>query len=135
MRQLDSRKVAGHPFAAVFYDVLRVEGARFATHREVLRAFERWGLRTDPHNRSATRLDEVTRFHKALFEERDRLGYEVDGIVVKLDDLGRRKQLGTRHRSPRWAIAWKLRPGRRSRPSRRSSSRWVAPGCSRRWPC
>jgi DNA ligase (NAD+) len=110
MRQLDSRKVAGHPFAAVFYDVLRVEGARFATHREVLRAFERWGLRTDPHNRSAARLDEVTRFHKALFEERDRLAYEVDGIVVKLDDLGRREQLGTRHRSPRWAIAWKFAP-------------------------
>jgi DNA ligase (NAD+) len=110
MRQLDSRKVAGHPFAAVFYDVLRVEGARFATHREVLRAFERWGLPTDPHNRSATRLDEVTRFHKALFEERDRLAYEVDGIVVKLDDLGRREELGTRHRSPRWAIAWKFAP-------------------------
>lgn len=110
MRQLDSRKVAGHPFAAVFYDVLRVEGARFTTHREVLRAFERWGLRTDPHNRPATRLDEVTRFHKALFEERDRLAYEVDGIVVKLDDLDRREQLGTRHRSPRWAIAWKFAP-------------------------
>jgi len=66
MRQLDSRKVAGHPFVAVSYE--------------------------------------------ALFEERDRLAYEVDGIVVKLDDLGRREQLGTRHRSPRWAIAWKFPP-------------------------
>jgi DNA ligase (NAD+) len=110
MRQLDSRKVAGHPFAAVFYDVLRIEGVRFATHREGLRAFEHWGLPTDSHNRSATRLDEIVRFHKALFEERDRLAYEVDGIVVKLDDLGRREQLGTRHRSPRWAIAWKFAP-------------------------
>lgn len=110
MRQLDSRKVAGHPFSAVFYDVLRIEGSRFATHREVLRAFERWGLPTDPHNRSATHTDEITRFHKALFEERDRLAYEVDGIVVKLDDLGWREQLGTRHRSPRWAIAWKFAP-------------------------
>jgi DNA ligase (NAD+) len=110
MRQLDSRKVAGHPFSAVFYDVLHIEGALFASHRQVLRAFERWGLRTDSHNRFATRIDEITRFHKALFEERDRLAYEVDGIVAKLDDLGRRERLGTRHRSPRWAIAWKFAP-------------------------
>jgi DNA ligase (NAD+) len=110
MRQLASRSVAGCPFDVVFYDVLRVEGRGFGSHREVLRALARWGLKTDPHNRSATRFDEIARFHEALFEERDRLPYEVDGVVVKVDDLRLRERLGTRHRSPRWAIAWKFAP-------------------------
>lgn len=110
MRQLDSRKLARLPFSVVFYDLLRLEGASFASQREVLQAFRRWGLRTDPHNRQATRVAEIVRFHRTLLDERDRLAYEVDGIVVKLDDLDLRRRLGARHRSPRWAIAWKFPP-------------------------
>jgi len=110
MRQLDSRRLAGLPFRAVFYDLLRAEGARFASHRECLRAFDRWGLPTDPHNHSATRLAQIARFHRKLYAERDRLAYEADGIVVKVDDLVLRARLGTRHRSPRWAVAWKFEP-------------------------
>ena len=110
MRQLDPRRVAGRPFDAVFYDLLAVGGAPFASHAEVLRAFRRWGLRTDPLNRFASSLREIGRFHRSLGARRERLAYEIDGVVIKVDDLALRRLLGARQRSPRWALAWKFEP-------------------------
>ncbi len=110
MRQLDPKKVAVMPLDIFFYDILRVEGREFATHWEELEQLPRWGLKTDTHNRRGATFDEVKRYREKLGEDRESLDYEIDGIVVKLDDLALRAELGLRERSPRWAMAWKFPP-------------------------
>jgi DNA ligase (NAD+) len=110
MRQLDPKKVAAMPLDIFFYDILQVEGREFASHWEELEQLPAWGLKTDSHSRRAETFEEVKRYRDKLGEERDSLDYEIDGIVVKLDDLRLRDEIGMRERSPRWAMAWKFPP-------------------------
>lgn len=110
MRQLDPKKVAAMPLDIFFYDILRVEGREFVSHWEELEQLPAWGLKTDAHSRRAETFEEVKRYRDKLGEERESLDYEIDGIVVKLDDLRLRDELGMRERSPRWAMAWKFPP-------------------------
>ncbi|MFP3879820.1 MAG: NAD-dependent DNA ligase LigA [Dehalococcoidia bacterium] len=108
LRQLDSRMVAGRPLDARFYDVLAVEGEDLVSHWEMLKQFSKWGLKTDPHNQECSSVAEIKERYWELLDNRDELEYEVDGLVIKLDDLRLREKMGTRQRSPRWAIAWKF---------------------------
>jgi len=110
LRQLDPRMVAGRPFDARFYDILLIEGEAISSHWEILRRFEQWGLKTDPHNSRHTSFEEIKNVYQKLLEQRDDLEYELDGVVLKIDNLELREKLGTRQRSPRWAIAWKFPP-------------------------
>lgn len=110
VRQLDPRKVAGIPLDVMFYDVLAVRGVTFASQWDVLRRLPEWGLKTDAHNKRCATLAEVERYHAEMEAARDKLSYEIDGIVVKLDDFRLRDKLGMRQRSPRWALAWKFPP-------------------------
>ncbi|MFW6160372.1 MAG: NAD-dependent DNA ligase LigA, partial [Acidobacteriota bacterium] len=110
MRQLDSKNVAGKPLDIYFYDILRVEGKKFFTHWEVLEMLPRWSLKRDELNKKCSGFDEIASYHQELFQKRDELEYEIDGIVIKIDDLEIRDRLGTRQRSPRWALAWKFPP-------------------------
>jgi DNA ligase (NAD+) len=110
VRQLDPGEVAEVPLDIVFYDVLEVRGRSFASHWEMLRQLPQWGLRTDPHNQRCASLDQVRKYHARMAQRRDDLDYEVDGIVIKLNDYETREKLGTRQRSPRWALAWKFEP-------------------------
>jgi DNA ligase (NAD+) len=111
MRQLDPRKAAGRPLNLFCYELLDLEGeAPPASHRSLLSRFAEWGLKTCPLNRQAESFQDVQVYHDELAEQRDGLDYEIDGIVVKLDDRKLREQLGVRARSPRWALAWKFAP-------------------------
>lgn len=110
IRQLDSKKVADKPLAIVFYEILRIDTREFSSHWDELEQFPKWGLKTDPHNRRCDSFREVKKFWKRMADQREELNYEIDGIVVKLDDLKARSRLGTRQRSPRWALAWKFPP-------------------------
>jgi DNA ligase (NAD+) len=110
MRHLDPKKVADKPLDIFFYDILYVENGTFATHWEVLEKFPKWGLKTDPHNKRCSSFEEIADYHRKLSDQRDDFEYEIDGIVLKVDEYAFREKLGTRHRSPRWAIAWKFPP-------------------------
>lgn len=110
VRLLDPKKVAGKPLSVVFYEIIKIEGKEFTSHWEALKQFPEWGLRTDPHNEKCTSFDEIKKYHQKLSSMRDNLEYEIDGIVIKLDDYKLRAKLGTRQRSPRWAFAWKFLP-------------------------
>lgn len=110
LRQLDSRMVAGRPLDVRFYDVLRMEGQEVSSHWEVLGKLSAWGLKTDAHNEVCSSLSDVQEKYRNLLAGRDDLEYEIDGLVIKLDDLALREKLGTRQRSPRWAVAWKFPP-------------------------
>lgn len=110
MRQFDSRQVAGKPFDLFCYEILRVDGTSFSSHRDALRALQRWGLKTCPLNGHGSSLDDIRAFRERLARRREDLDYEIDGIVIEVDDGRQRDALGTRARSPRWALAWKFPP-------------------------
>jgi DNA ligase (NAD+) len=110
MRQLDSKKVAHKPLDIFFYDILKMEGKEFSSHWEALKQFSRWGLATDPHSKQCSDFEEIKTYRHRLSEERDDLDYDIDGIVIKLANYELRRTLGTRQRSPRWALAWKFPP-------------------------
>ena len=112
LRQLDSRIVAQRPLATYTYDVLAIEGPQLATQWEVLTAMRDWGLWVNPEPRRLATVEEILAYHQNLEERRDDLGYEIDGIVIKLDDIGLRQQLGATSHHPRWAYAFKFPPRR-----------------------
>lgn len=110
MRRLDPKAVAEASLDITFYDVLDARNTAFDSHWAALEAMRGWGLRTDPHAALVAGFDDVQAYHARLGEARDDLDYEIDGIVLKLDDVAAQDCLGTRHRSPRWALAWKFPP-------------------------
>ena len=110
VRQLDSKNVAGRPLEIFFYEILKSNENGFSSHWEVLQQFPKWGLKTNPLNKKLTSFDEIEKYREELTEKRDEIDYDIDGIVIKLDDLEQRKHLGTRQRNPRWAMAWKFPP-------------------------
>ena len=114
LRQLDPQMTAARPLDLYAYDILSIEttadGAEVTTQWEVLQALRDWGLRVNGLVRRAKTLDDVLAYHGELEARRDDLGYEIDGIVIKLDDLAARETLGWTSRHPRWAFAFKFPP-------------------------
>lgn len=110
LRQLDPRITAERPLEVYLYDILALEGAAVATQWEALTALRAWGLRVNPLARRATTLEQIRDFHHELEARRDDLGYEIDGIVIKLDELAARDDVGTTSHHPRWAYAHKFPP-------------------------
>jgi DNA ligase (NAD+) len=86
------------------------EAAVPASQWQVLETLTDWGLRVNRLARRATTLDEVLAYHAELEAQRDDLGYEIDGVVIKLDDLAARDAVGWTSRHPRWAFAFKFPP-------------------------
>ena len=110
LRQLDPRVTAERPLDVVVYEVMAVEGVRFSTDSQALKFLEDWGLPTPRRVLEVSTVSEIVERHARLAEERDRLPYEIDGVVIKLDDLGARDKLGSTAHHPRWAIAYKFAP-------------------------
>ena len=110
LRQLDSRLTASRPLDIFCYDILWTEGLEPVTHSEEFEWLRTWGLRTDPHRKLCDSLDDILEYYEKMVEARDSLPYEVDGIVVKVDRKEHQRALGSRTRSPRWAVAYKFEP-------------------------
>jgi len=110
LKQLDPSITAARPLDFVCHGVGEIHGARFATHWETLAWLADAGLKPVPKSRVCRTLDEVAALFADLEAERDRLPHEIDGLVVKVNDLGLQKRLGEISRSPRWAVAWKFKP-------------------------
>ncbi len=111
LRQLDSKITASRPLDALFYATGRIDGANISSQKELLDHFKAWGLKTsEPWILLTNDIQQAVRHHTRLEEERDRIPYEIDGTVLKVNDFGLRRTLGIRTRSPRWAIACKFKP-------------------------
>ena len=114
LRQLDPPITAGRTLDVCFYDILLVEGGRrLRLATDALKALREWGLRISPDYRRATSADEILAYHHDMERRRDTLDFEIDGIVVKLNDLEARARLRPTARHPRWAIAFKFPPRER----------------------
>ena len=107
IRQLDSRLVARRKLDMFAYDLL-VEGRKpFATHWESLDWLERAGFRVNPHRKLCRTIDEVIEFANEKEKLRDELGYEIDGLVVKVNSSALQDEFGATQKAPRWAVAYK----------------------------
>jgi DNA ligase (NAD+) len=107
LRQLDSRITAKRPLNIFCYAVGQVRGRRFTSQRNVLDTLNHWGFPVNPHIREALNIDECIAYYHRMDALRPALPYEIDGIVVKVDDMALQEELGAVSRSPRWAIACK----------------------------
>ncbi len=111
LRQLDPKVTASRPLDIWVYGVGWAEGrAMPRTHGETLRWLSERGFRINPHIARYETLDQVIDHCAAWQMKRDRLDYEIDGIVVKIDDYELHDRLGSVGREPRWAIAYKFPP-------------------------
>jgi DNA ligase (NAD+) len=112
LRQLDAGITAERALFFVAYEILAIEGPASADDEAVLKSLESWGFRTAERPLPATGMEEIEAYHRHWLERRDRLDYEIDGIVAKVDDLSARVRLGATAHHPRWAIAYKFEPRR-----------------------
>jgi len=110
LRQLDSAITASRPLAMFCYDVGEVEEMEFATQAELLDALRGWGLPVNDQGQLCEDVDELLAYHQDLLAVRDELPYEIDGVVIKVNDRALQVELGARSRSPRWAVAFKFPP-------------------------
>ena len=112
LRQLDSRLTAERPLDLLAYDILMVRGAQLASDHEALQALREWGFRTPERVTLAATVEEILEYHETYAAERDDLDYEIDGVVIKVDHLDSRADLGATSHHPRWALAYKFEPRR-----------------------
>jgi DNA ligase (NAD+) len=110
IRQLDPALAASRPLSMWCYGIGAVEGLEFETHYEWLEWLRERGFRVNPDVAVFDTVDEVVAACHGWQERRDRLDYEIDGVVVKVNDLDLQRQLGVVGREPRGAIAWKFPP-------------------------
>ena len=110
IRQLDPQLTASRPLSIWCYSIGAVEGIEFESHYESLEWLREHGFKVNPDVERVDTLDQVIESCRAWEERRNRLEYEIDGVVVKVDDLALQRQLGVVGREPRGAIAWKFAP-------------------------
>ena len=106
LRQLDSSVTAGRPLKFFAYELA---GATQPSQWETLESLKSWGLPVNGHTKLCGSMDAAVNFFHWWENERESLPYEIDGVVVKVNDLAQREALGVRSRSPRWAIAGKFK--------------------------
>ena len=110
VRQLDSRVTASTKLDVLVYDVLTVEGQTFRSDTEGVEAIRQWGFKLPERIELAGSVEEILEYHAAFGADRDRLDYEIDGVVIKLNDSSMRAAVGATSHHPRWALAVKFEP-------------------------
>ena len=109
IRQLDPRKSAKIPLRMYCYSIGLVEGIKLPKAlSEIFALIEKWGLPVNPDRSVENGVDACLEYCLALLAKRKDLSYEIDGAVLKVDDVQLQQQLGTNARSPRWAMAYKF---------------------------
>ncbi|MDR6977502.1 DNA ligase (NAD+) [Streptomyces sp. 3330] len=111
LRQKDPRVTASRPLYMVVHGIGALEGYEGLTRlSEAYDLLKTWGLPTSPHNKVVGDLDDVRAFIAYYGENRHSVEHEIDGVVVKLDEIRLQGRLGATARAPRWAIAYKYAP-------------------------
>jgi DNA ligase (NAD+) len=104
----DSAEVAKRPLDIYLYQLIE-KNETIKTHFDSLNQMQTWGLRTSEHARLCSNIDDVFKFIQYWEEERKKLSYDIDGVVIKINDYHQREELGFTAKSPRWAIAYKFK--------------------------
>jgi DNA ligase (NAD+) len=110
VRQLDSSITAARPLSLACYGVGDVDGIEFSTHHQVLQALETWGFKINKEIEVLHGARSVVDYHLRMEQRRDDLPFEIDGVVIKVNDISLQERLGATSRAPRWAVAFKFAP-------------------------
>ena len=109
IRQLDSSIAASRPLDAFFYSIgFSSDDLKIKTQSNLLKKLSLWGFKVCDLNRVVTGQNGCENFYNNIFEKRESIPFEIDGIVYKVNDLSMQKKLGFISRAPRWAIAHKF---------------------------
>ena len=109
LRQLDPQLTAKRPLEFCCYSVGLVKGGELPTsHSQILELLAQWGLKINSESKPVIGIDACIEYYEQLLKRRNTLGYDIDGIVYKVDDIELQQELGFVSRAPRWAIARKF---------------------------
>jgi DNA ligase (NAD+) len=109
LRQLDPKLTAERPLDMYVYSVGLVEGGHLPDHHsEIIDQLQVWGLKTCPERRVVSGVRGCFAYYEAIGNKRNALGYDIDGVVYKVDSLALQRELGFVSRAPRWAVAHKF---------------------------
>ena len=109
LRQLDSSVTAERPLKFFAYELTLAEGINYTSHGESLEQLQKWQVPVNPNISNCTSIEEAIAYYEEWEEKRNRLPYEIDGVVIKVNSTSEREQLGIKSRSPRWAISGKFK--------------------------
>ena len=108
LKLLDTNIVASRRLNFFAHSLGEYRGAGISTQWEFFTKLKEWGVRTNPESKLCKYLDEVITYCNAWQGKRDKLNYEIDGMVIKVNDILEQKRLGFTLKSPRWAVAYKF---------------------------
>lgn len=110
IRQLDSSIAASRKLEAYWYYLVNADELGFKKHSDALDYIQSIGFRTNPERRICDGIEEVINYVKEYTEKRPSLAYDIDGIVIKVNDITKYNILGYTAKTPKWAIAYKFPP-------------------------
>ncbi|MEU6250233.1 NAD-dependent DNA ligase LigA [Glycomyces sp. NPDC047010] len=110
LRQKDATKTAERPLSFIAHGLGALQGFEPDSQSHSYAALDAWGLPTSPYWRVVPTIDEAFAYIDEFGGKRHKLVHEIDGIVVKIDDIGVQRRLGATSRTPRWAVAFKFPP-------------------------
>lgn len=108
LRQLDSKITATRPLTFCCYGFIADDNELANTQQQALLQLKQWGIPISPELKLATGFIECFSYYQDIGQRRDNLGYDIDGVVFKVNQIEDQQQLGFRSREPRWAIAYKF---------------------------
>lgn len=108
LKLLDPKQVAVRRLEIACYDIAPLPGAQLDSHTKTLDALKKYGLPVNPHYARCSSIDDVVETCNLWQDKRHSLGYETDGMVIKVDSAEQRRRLGATSKSPRWMIAYKF---------------------------
>lgn len=111
LRQLNPLITATRPLSFFAFELVNAQELDLTSDHQALTTLGRWGFAVgQDHLRLGRGRDFLAGLHADYQARRDELAFEIDGVVIKVDDLAARQEMGARSRSPRWAVAWKFPP-------------------------
>ena len=109
LRQLDSKIAASRGLDAYIFNIQLIEGVEFATHEETLNYLESLKFKVIPH-KTLSDMQKIVAQVASIDENREKLTCDIDGAVIKVNDLAQRTRMGSTAKTPRWAVAYKYPP-------------------------
>ena len=109
LRQLDSKVAASRQLDIYIFNIQLIEGVEFSSHEETLSYLESLKFKVIPH-RTLNRIEDIVAHVASINDNRETLTCDIDGAVIKVNDLSQRSRMGSTAKTPRWAVAYKYPP-------------------------
>lgn len=110
LRQLDSNVTASRNLSVFIFNMQKIEGKEITSHHESIEYMKKLGMNVIPYSKKCKSIDEIFKAIQEIGDLRPTLPFDIDGAVIKIDDLKQRDELGTTVKVPKWAVAYKYPP-------------------------